>query len=111
MEQVLEKYSVSDAKEKLSELLAGIETNGKPFVISRYGKPVAVVSSYNLENKVTPKLKGALNAYANQSLIAQEKQAWQKVLSLLKTIKHILLMKLTQHFQRNLVHKKFPLFL
>lgn len=79
MEQVLERHSVSDAKENLSGLIASVEASGTPFVISRYGKPVAIVSSYDGERRsVTPKLKGALNAYANTSLVGLEKQAWKK---------------------------------
>ena len=78
MDQVLERHSVSDAKENLSGLIASVEASGTPFVISRYGKPVAIVSSYEGERRVTPKLKGALNAYANASLVGLEKQAWKK---------------------------------
>ncbi len=78
MEQALEKHSISDTKKNLSELITNIEASGKPFVISRYGKPVAIVSSYNQTNKVVPKLKGSLNAYANTSLIEKEKDAWKK---------------------------------
>lgn len=78
MEQTLEKYSVSEAKENLSFLLTEVEKSGRPFVISRYGRPVVVVSSYKTESKVKPKLKGSLNAYACQSLISQEKHAWKK---------------------------------
>jgi prevent-host-death family protein len=78
MEQILEKYSVSEAKENLSGLLAEVEASGRSFVISRYGKPVAIVSAYESENKITPKLRGSLNAYANADLIEQEKLAWKK---------------------------------
>ena len=78
MEQVLERHSVSDAKENLSGLISGVEASGTPFVISRYGKPVAIVSSYDVERRVAAKLKGSLNAYANASLVGLEKQAWKK---------------------------------
>ena len=78
MEQVLEKYSVSNAKENLSALLSGIEHGGKPFVISRYGKPIAVVSSYSQESKIEPKLRGCMSEYANKDLISQEKDAWKR---------------------------------
>ncbi len=78
MEQTLEKYSVSEAKENLSGLLAEVEKSGQSFVISRYGRPVAIVSSFKAENKVEPKLKGVLSAFANQSFITQEKSAWKR---------------------------------
>lgn len=78
MEQVLERHSVSDAKENLSGLIAKVEASGTPFVISRYGKPVAIVASYNEEQTITPRLMGSLKAYANKSLIGIEKQAWKK---------------------------------
>ena len=77
MNQVLERHSVSDAKENLSGLIANVEASGIPFVISRYGKPVAIVSSYDGDIKVAAKMKGALHSYANTSLVSLEKQAWR----------------------------------
>ena len=73
MDQVLEKHSMSEVKENLSGLITEVETSGGSFVISRYGKPIAVVSSYDQSNKIVPKLKGSLHAYANTSLIEHEK--------------------------------------
>ena len=78
MEAVLKEHSVSDTKENLSALLAKLEANKMPFLISRYGKPVAVVSSYESDLSVHPKLKGSLGAFADPKLRAQEKQAWAK---------------------------------
>ena len=78
MDQVLEKHSMSEVKENLSGLITEVETSGRSFVISRYGKPIAVVSSYDQSNKIVPQLKGSLHAYANASLIEHEKNAWEK---------------------------------
>ncbi len=77
MDQVLERHSISDAKKNLSGLLADVEETGRPFVILRYGAPVAVVSPYGQE-KVKPKLRGALGEYADVRLIGEEKSAWMK---------------------------------
>lgn len=82
MEQVLKKYSVSVAKENLSRLLSGVESNGRSFVISRYGKPVALVSHYEENSKVKPKLKGSLHSYANPKLREQEEGAWKRTVCL-----------------------------
>ena len=81
METTLEKYSVSNAKENLSALLSEVETNKVPFIISRYGKPIALVSSYESTEKIQPNLKGALNNFANPNLIGQEKQAWRRAVT------------------------------
>ena len=78
MDQILERYSVSEVKENLSGLIAEVETSGRSFVISRYGKPIALVSSYDQSNKITPKLKGSLHTYARPSLIEHEKNAREK---------------------------------
>ena len=78
MEQVLEKHNLSEVKKNLSGLVSKVETSGIPFVISRYGKPVAIVASYDENHKIAPKLKGSLNKYANKALINAEKQAWKK---------------------------------
>ncbi len=78
MLQTLEQHSISDTKENLSGLLQNVVKNGTPFVISKYGSPVAVVSPYEEFYKPAPRLMGALNKFANASLIEQEKQAWGK---------------------------------
>lgn len=76
MEQVLERHRLSEMKENLSGLISNVEASGTPFVISRYGKPVAIVTSYDEGRKITPKLKGSLSAYANKSLIDLEKHRY-----------------------------------
>ena len=50
-----------------------------PYLTYNYlGKPIALVSSYDQSNKITPKLKGSLHTYARPSLIEHEKNAWEK---------------------------------
>ena len=76
MSEVLDRYSVSTAKKNLSGLLADVERTGNSFVISRYGQPIAIVSTYSEDKKIQPKLKGVLNKFANPQLIDKEKDAW-----------------------------------
>ena len=81
MATLLAEHSVSTTKENLSALLAEVESSGIPFAISRYGKPVAIVTSYEPKLKSQPKLKGSLNSYANPGLQNKEKDAWKKAVT------------------------------
>ena len=81
MPTVLAEHSVSATKENLSALLADVESSGIPFAISRYGKPIAIVSSYEPKLKVRPTLKGSLNSYSNPDLRNKEKDAWKKAVT------------------------------
>jgi prevent-host-death family protein len=58
---------ISEVKTRLSELVSGVEARQKEIVITRNGKPAAVIVNYSEYER----LKGTLGVLSDQNLMVQ----------------------------------------
>lgn len=54
---------VAEAKAKLSSMVAAVEQEGDSFVIMRYGRPAALLTSLDQPREAQHRARGSLRAY------------------------------------------------
>ena len=74
------RLGVAEAKAHLSDVISSVEQTGEPYVVMRYGRPVAMIVPVPRASRDAGRARGLLADFASDGLRALEEGAFERAM-------------------------------